>query len=219
MNQSDSHALDSITHISRKEYERSSNVEADSRSVAAFQGQDYRCFLLVLLTAAFTEFFVRGRLSFAADLSAGLIEVSGMIAMTLLFYDIFKLVNRRLSLLAASFNLVGLTFEVLQFLPRGVNVGLGFHGFYWILIGYLIFRSTFLPGILGALLAVAGLCWLTFLSPTLTNYLSPYNLASGLLGEASVSLWLLVMGVNVQRWTEQASASGASISFNHAEQK
>jgi len=162
-------------------------------------------FLLVILTAAFTEFFVRGRLSFAADLAAGLIEVSGMIAVTLLFYDILKPVNRSLSLLAASFNLVGLTFELLQLNPRGVVIGIGFHGFYCLLIGYLIFRSTFLPRILAAPMAFAGLCWLTFLSRPLANYLSPYNLTSGLLGESSVSLWLLVMGVNVQRWKEQAS--------------
>jgi hypothetical protein len=158
--------------------------------------------LLVVLTAAFTEFFVRGRLSFAADFAAGVIEVSCMIAVMLLFYDIFKPVNRRLSLLAASFNFVGLIFELFQFLPRGVNIGLAFHGFYWILIGYLIFRSTFLSRILGALLANAGLCWLTFLSPPLTNYLTPYNLASALLLEGLVMLLLLVTGVNVQRWQE-----------------
>ena len=34
-------------------------------------------FLLVILTAAFTEFFVRDTLSFAADLAVGVIEVSG----------------------------------------------------------------------------------------------------------------------------------------------
>jgi Domain of unknown function (DUF4386) len=164
-------------------------------------------FLLLLLTAAFTEFFVRGKLSFAADLTAGLIEVSCMIAVTLLFYDIFRPVNSSLSLLAASFNFVGLIFEVLQFIPRGVNIGLAFHGFYWILIGYLIFRSSFLPRILGALLAIAGLFWLTFLSPLLTNYLTPYNLASGLIVEGLVMLWLLVMGVNVQRWKEQSGAA------------
>lgn len=73
-------------------------------------------FLLLTLTAAFTEFFVRSRLSFAADLAAGIIEVSCMIAVTVLFYDIFKSVNRCLSLIAAIFNLVGLTFELLQFL-------------------------------------------------------------------------------------------------------
>jgi hypothetical protein len=91
-------------------------VETDCRSVAASQGPDCRwLFLLLLLAATFTEFVVRGRLSFAADLAAGIIEVSCMIAVTLLFYDIFKPVNRRLSLLAASFNFVALTFELLQF--------------------------------------------------------------------------------------------------------
>src|SRR5260370_36727453 len=80
-----------------------------------------------------------------------------------------------------------------------------------ILIGYLIFRSTFLPRILGALMAIAGLCWLTFLLPQLANYLSPYSLASALIVEGLAMLWLLVMGVNVRRWKDQASASGASI--------
>jgi hypothetical protein len=119
------------------------------------------------------------RLGFAADLVAGLIEVSGMIAGTLLFYDIFEAVNRSLSLLAASFNFVGLTLELLQLNPQGVVIGIGFHGFDCLLIGYLIFRSTFLSRILGAPTALADLCWLTFLLPMLTNYLSPYNLASG----------------------------------------
>jgi hypothetical protein len=163
-------------------------------------------FLLVILAAAFTQFLVRGRLGFAADLSVGLIEVSGMIVITLLFYDIFKAVNRTLSLLAASFNFLALTLELLQLIPRGVFIGIGFHGFYCFLIGYLILRSTFLPRIFGAVMAFAGLCWLAYLSPTLTSFLSPYSLALGLLGEASVSLWFLAMGVKVQRWREQASA-------------
>ena len=165
-------------------------------------------FLLLVLTAAFTEFFARGRLSFAEDLAAGIIEVSCMISVTLLFYGIFKPVNTRLSLLAAAINFAALTLELLQFLPHGVNIGLGFHGFYWILIGYLIFRSTFLPRVLGALMAIAGLCWLTFMSPPLANDLSPYNLALALLVEGLVMLWLLVMGVKVQRWKEQASPAG-----------
>jgi hypothetical protein len=165
-------------------------------------------FLLTMLTATFSELVVRGKLSFAADLAAGIVEVSGMVAVTLLFYAIFKPVNRGLSLLAASFNLVALTFEALQLQPRGVGIGMVFHGFYWFLIGYLIFKSTFLPRILGALMTIAGLGWLTYLSPSLVNYLSPYNLASALLAEGLVMLWLLVMGVNVQRWKEQAGAVG-----------
>src|ERR1700674_41737 len=183
------------------------SAEASPRFKARMAGA---LFLFLVLTSTFTEFFARGRLSSAAQIAAGIIEVSCMIAVTLLFYDIFKPVDRRLSVLAASFNFVAVTLELLQFLPHGVNIGLGFHGFYWILIGYLILTSTFLPRILSALTAIAGLCWLTFLSPTLTNYLSPYILASAFLVEGSVFLWLLVMGVNVQRWKEQASAAGDS---------
>jgi hypothetical protein len=176
-------------------------AEASPRLKARMAGV---LFLLLVLTAAFTEFFARGKLSFAANLVAGVIEVTCMIAVTLLLYDIFKWVDRRLSLLAASFNFVALTLELVQFLPHGVNVGLGFHGVYWILIGYLIFRSTFLPRILSALTAIAGLCWLTFLSPTLTNYLSPYILVSAFLVEGSVFLWLLVMGLSVPGWKKKA---------------
>jgi hypothetical protein len=43
------------------------------------------------------------------------------------------------------------------------------------------------------------------LAPPLANYLSPYILVLGFLAELALMLWLLVMGVNVQRWKEQAS--------------
>jgi hypothetical protein len=61
--------------------------------------------LLSVLMAAFTELFVRGPLNIAG----GLIAVSGMAAVTLLLCDIFKPVNRGLSMLAAFSSLVGLT--------------------------------------------------------------------------------------------------------------
>jgi hypothetical protein len=57
-------------------------------------------------------------------------------------------------------------------------------------------------------MAFAGFGWMTFMSPQLVNHLSPYNLALGILGQESVMLWLLVMGVNAQRWKEQAGAGG-----------
>jgi hypothetical protein len=164
-------------------------------------------YVFSVLTAVFFELLLRGRMGYAANL----IQISGMVAVTLFSYYIFKAVNRSLSLLAASFNLVGLTFEALQLNPQGVNIAVVFHGIFCILIGYLIYRSTFLPRILGVLIAFGGLSWLTYLSPPLANDLSPYNLACGLLGEASVFLWLLVAGVKVQRWKEQASAAGASV--------
>src|SRR5580658_2453431 len=152
-------------------------------------------YLLSVVTAACTELFLRGRLNVAG----GLVANAGMAAVTLILYTIFKPVNKRLALLAAFFNFVGLTFAALRLNPRGVDVALVCTGFYCLLIGQLMFRSTFVPRILGALMAFAGLGWLTYLSNPLVSYLSPYNLASALLAEASVFLWLLVMGVNIPK--------------------
>jgi hypothetical protein len=70
-----------------------------------------------------------------------------------------------------------------------------------------MFRSTFVPRILGVLMAFGGLGWLTYLSNPLVSYLSPYNLACALLAEGSVFLWLLVMGVNALKWQEKASSA------------
>ena len=92
--------------------------------------------LLSLLTAAFTELFVRGKLNIAG----GLIAIAGMVVVTLLLYDLFKPVNRSLSWLAASFNFVGLTFEALRWQPHGVNLAIVFAGFCCLLIGFLIFQ-------------------------------------------------------------------------------
>lgn len=175
-------------------------AEASPRFKARIAGVFY---LLVFLTGGLA-LFVRGRLGSAAGLIAG----ACYIAVTLLFYYIFKPVNSKLSLLAAFISLVGIIIGPLSLLhlaPSNLNP-LVFFGFYCLLIGYLIFRSTFLPGILGVLMVFAGLGWLTFLSPPLANYLSPYIFLPGLLGEGALTLWLLVMGVNVQRWKEQACA-------------
>lgn len=117
--------------------------------------------------------------------------------MTLLLYGIFRPVDGRLALLALFCGLVGLTFEALRQLPGRVNASMIFHGRYCLLTGHLMFRTHYLPRISGALMALACLVWLIYLSPSITRELSPYNSACGLLGEALPMLWLLVMGVNV----------------------
>ena len=177
--------------------------EAQDFEAPGFRAQGFRTsgfktisagiiYLLSILAVAFGEIFVRGGLSIAE----GLVAVGAMIVVPLLFHDKLNAAGRRLALLAVCFNLVGLAVEVLRLQPHGVNVAVVFDGFSCILIGYLAFRSAHLPRILGAFMALGGLGWLTFLSP-IAHDLSPYNLAFGIVGEASVCLWLLLTGVSV----------------------
>jgi hypothetical protein len=96
----------------------------------------------------------------------------------------------------------------LLFLNLNLQVGyiaLVFFGVFQIVLGYLIFQSAFLPRVIGALIALAGLGWLTFLSPPLANQLLTPLEVLGIAAEASLMLWLLVMGVNAQRWTAWAA--------------
>jgi Domain of unknown function (DUF4386) len=180
------------------------NAEASPRPRARITGVVY---LLYFLTAVSAEVFVgRGRL--VAFDTVNLVAYAFYIAVTLFFYYMFKPVNRSLSLLAAFFSLVGCANDVLglfNLAPFKIS-SLVFFGPFCLLIGYLIFRSTFLPRILGVLMAFAGLGWLIFLTP-LANSLSIYLKVLGFLAELSLMLWLIVKGVDVRRWKEQASAA------------
>ena len=164
-------------------------------------------YLLYFLTAISAEVFVgKGRL--VAYDGVNLIAHAFYIAVTLLFYYMFKPVNRSLSLLAAFFSLAGCVNDVLSLfnLAPYKTSSLVFFGPYCLLIGYLIFKSTFLPRFLGVLMAFAGSGWLVFLSP-LAIHLFTYLKVLGFLAETSLMLWLIMKGVNVQRWKERASAA------------
>jgi hypothetical protein len=87
------------------------------------------------------------------------------------------------------------------------QIYLVFFGAWCLLIGYVIFRSTFLPRVLGVLLAISGLGWVTYLYPPLAHRVYPFIAAASALGEIPLELWLIVMGVNAQRWKEQATAA------------
>jgi hypothetical protein len=95
---------------------------------------------------------------------------------------------------------------------QGNDIGMVFFACHVLSIGYLIRRSTFLPRFLGTLLIVTGVCYLAssfanFFSLPFKGYLLPFVAIGGLLGEGTLTGWLLVKGVNVLRWKEQAGAS------------
>ena len=83
-----------------------------------------------------------------------------------------------------------------------------FFEFYCMLIGYLVLKSTFLPRILGAGMMLAGLSWLAFMSLASLHLVYPLILVGGI-GELVLAGWILVAGVNSERWLEQAAAAAS----------
>jgi hypothetical protein len=94
---------------------------------------------------------------------------------------------------------------------QAAGMALAFFGFYGIVKGYLVFKSTFLPRFLGVLTLVGSVGWLTFLSPSLGLRVFPIAAGIGIIGAIATILWLLSVGVNEQRWMERANLAAASI--------
>jgi len=166
--------------------------------------------------------------------------------LALIFYDLFKIVNRSLAALVVFLLLVGSAIECAGLLGHyaplillgdesgltafdagqisalvqislglqtgGFALSLVFFAFYDFAVSRLTLRSTFLPRVLGWLMAAAGVCYLTnsvaiFLWPAFAVALFPYVLLVPFVGELSFALWLFVFGVNASRWEEQAGAA------------
>ena len=70
--------------------------------------------------------------------------------------------------------LQALAFVFLKLNAYAFDIDLVFFGLWCVLAGYLIFRSTFLPRILGVLLAIDGLGWITFMVPPFASNLFPF---------------------------------------------
>ena len=80
-----------------------------------------------------------------------------------------------------------------------------FYGMSWVLRGYLIFRSGYLPKFVGVLLVLGGLA---FVTRNFALVLAPAFPSASLLllilpGALSLTLWLLVKGVNLPGWKER----------------
>src|SRR6267378_3390690 len=84
------------------------------------------------------------------------------------------------------------------------GIALVFFGISTFFHGYLIVKSTFLPRFLGIIAIVSGLGWLTWAYPALGSALFYPLIILAMLGLLLTSGWLLVRGVDEQRWREMA---------------
>lgn len=89
----------------------------------------------------------------------------------------------------------------LDFHEHGMGIVSIFYGLWLFPMGYLVFKSGFLPKILGVLLIIGGFGYLnaffTFsLFPNFDATISNFTW----LGELLFPLWLLIKGVNVENW-------------------
>ena len=96
---------------------------------------------------------------------------------------------------------------------HGFGVALIFFGFCTLVLGLLIYRSGYLPRILGVMMAIAGICYLTnsfalIIVPAVADRLFPAILLPAFVAELSLALWLLLKGVDMERWRLRASSEG-----------
>jgi Domain of unknown function (DUF4386) len=183
-------------------------------------------------------------LLYRAGLAAHVLVTVTNIPLAVIFYELFKVVNRRIALLDAFFILVATAIEAaglvnqfaalallgggpytgalpaphlqaLAYLPSdlshsGYAIHTVFFGFDILCTAYLVLRSRLLPRAIGVLLMIDGVAYLVYsftdiLAPGFAADLVPWIQFPALFGEGAFCLWLLVVGVDVQRWKQWAS--------------
>jgi hypothetical protein len=161
------------------------------------------------VTTAALFYLLLRPVSNSVALTAAFLELTGCVIKT--FARVFFIVP--LFVLGGSPSLSAFSTEQLQSITllllkvndQGAALALAFFGFATLLNGFLVFRSTFLPKFLGVLSMISGLGWLTFLYPPLGYRVFLFIALFGLLSSAAWIFWLLVFGVNEQRWKEQSA--------------
>ena len=102
-----------------------------------------------------------------------------------------------------------LTLLSLKLFSYGAGLFLVFYGISWIIRGWLMIRSGYLPSLLGVLMIIGGL---GFAARTFTGVLAPQYASSIMLflmapGGVLLSLWLLVRGVNQAKWDARVASA------------
>ena len=217
-------------------------------------------YLIIIVAGVYGEMFVRSQLIVSGNAAATanniiasqLLWRSGIatdllmhicdIPLMLIFYLLFKPVNKNLALMALLFNLIQTavlvankmslvvamfplssgdyiksfdgqqlyTLAYLSIKAHGYGFGLGliFFGCTCLIMGYLIFKSGYLPKTIGVLMQIAGVCYLInsfvlILAPEFSDKIFPAILLPPFIAELSLCLWLIFRGVNTAVWGKQ----------------
>jgi hypothetical protein len=93
----------------------------------------------------------------------------------------------------------------------GFKVSMVYFGLQCATVGYLIARSGFIPRVVGVLLGVGGWFYVVsslayMISPAVGSILSPVVIPVAFLGEGATTLWLLLKGVDVEKWRQRAGS-------------
>jgi len=104
-----------------------------------------------------------------------------------------------------------LAFLLLRVHGLGYGASLLFFGCSCVLMGYLMFRSQYLPRTFGVLLVIAGASYALYslaqmLAPQFADQtLFPWMLLPGLPAEWGLCLWLLIKGIDLPKWNEHGT--------------
>ena len=96
--------------------------------------------------------------------------------------------------------LQSLSLVLLKVNDHGAATALAFFGVSTLLLGYLIFRSTYLPRWLGVIGMIAGLGWLTFFYPPFGRSAFMFVALFALIGAVAKIFWLIVFGVDEEKF-------------------
>lgn len=107
--------------------------------------------------------------------------------------------------------LEALAYLLIRIQAQGTQIALIFFAVGTLITGYLTFRSTFLPRVLGVVSMIGGTGWLMFLYPPLGSKLFMPIVLFALVSCAMSIGWLLIRGVDDKKWHEMAAASSSSI--------
>ena len=102
--------------------------------------------------------------------------------------------------------LQALAYLLLRLHDQGLLIAHIFFGLWLLPMGYLVFKSGFIPKIVGVLLVIAGVGYVVQSFAAFLGYNVNIILYTGL-GELVFLLWLLIKGVNVDQWKKRALES------------